>query len=55
MTFNPLRWLERYVEWWDDRGRQNAGGPKPMSLYWMWIAWCVCAVMVVMTLAVATW
>jgi hypothetical protein len=49
----PIRWLERYVEWWDDRGRQNADGPTPMSVYWMWVVWSVCAVMMVTTLAIA--
>ena len=53
MTFNPFRWLERYVEWWDDRGRKNADGPTAMHVYWMWITWSVCAVMMVTALAVA--
>ncbi|GAA3620067.1 MULTISPECIES: hypothetical protein [Actinomycetes] len=53
MTFNPIRWLERYVEWWDDRGRQNAAGPTPMHIYWMWVSWSVCAVVLITTLAVA--
>ncbi len=53
VTFNPIRWLERYVEWWDDRGRQNAAGPTPMHIYWMWVSWSVCAVVLITTLAVA--
>ncbi|WP_188316475.1 hypothetical protein [Solihabitans fulvus] len=54
MTFNPLRWLERYVEWWDERGRQNSDGPSPMHIYWMWISWAICVVMMITVLAVAT-
>jgi len=50
VTFNPIRWLERYVEWWDDRGRQNAAGPTPMHIYWMWVSWSVCAVVLITTL-----
>ncbi len=53
MTFNPIRWLERYVEWWDERGRQNPDGPKPMGVYWMWIFWGVGAVVLLFTLGVA--
>jgi hypothetical protein len=53
MTFNPIRWLERYVEWWDERGRERADRPTPMGIYWMWIVWAVCGVMLVFTLAVA--
>jgi len=53
MTFNPIRWLERYVEWWDDRGRLTLDGPSPMGMYWMWVIWSVCAVVLVTTSAVA--
>lgn len=53
MTFNPIRWLERYVEWWDVRGRQNADGPTSMHVYWMWVSWGVCAIMMVTVLAIA--
>jgi hypothetical protein len=53
MTFNPIRWLERYVEWWDDRSRLTEDRPSPMGVYWMWVIWGVCAVMLVTTLAVA--
>lgn len=52
MRFNPMRWLERYVEWWDERGRLTADGPSAMGVYWMWVIWSVCAVMLVTTLAV---
>ncbi|WP_199440669.1 hypothetical protein [Umezawaea beigongshangensis] len=54
MTFNPVKWLERYVEWWDDRSRQHPDGPTPMNVYWMWILWGVCVVMFVTVLAVAS-
>ncbi|GGP37729.1 hypothetical protein [Saccharothrix coeruleofusca] len=53
MTFNPIRWLERYVEWWDDRGRRNPDGPTPMQVYWMWVIWSACGVMLVSALAIA--